>query len=112
MNKNLLLGGIVIVAVMIIVIINVDVPELRYNSKLTLANIEALTNETNTSDCVTNCEDGGCGKSTCSTGYTDILTGKYITISTTASSGYYACCYNDGTSHYYARSFKNSCCNK
>jgi hypothetical protein len=111
MNKKLLLGSIITAVLMSVTIVNMNVSELKYDSGLTLANIEALTEEASETKCETNCLDGGCGESQCSLDCYDMVTGKHIDISTTAASGYYACCYEASSGTYYARCFKNSCCN-
>jgi hypothetical protein len=73
-----------------------------------IAGLSAFTGESESVQCRTSCAAGGCGSNSCS--YTKEIFGLNRTVSVTANSGYYACCYTEGT-NMYANSYPNSCCN-
>ena len=56
------------------------------------------------------CVGGGCGASSCE--ISQSIAGAGETIKTTASSGYFACCYKNSWGSWYAQTFKMAdCCN-
>lgn len=57
---------------------------------------------------VSGCLSGGCGASSCSIKTEDVFGSTQV--ETTASSGYFACCYKDWMQRHYAQTFKMSDC--